>query len=271
MRGSQPYLSIVIPAYNEAQCLPSNLPDVFAFLRRQPYSAEIIVVDDGSEDRTASIVESLQPRHANLHLIRNPHSGKAYAVRTGINAAKGKYIFQCDADLSMPIVELPKLLEPLENGYDVAIGSRVRRYHFPWYRRMMSSTFHRIVQLLAVRGIHDTQCGFKCYRGKAAHELFERALLYRTHEKTLKGPAVTGFDVELLFLAQKMGYRIREVPVEWYYFEATSVRPIRDSWRNLCDVIRIRLNGWQGKYRYACANSVGESAKGNMRGSAPKE
>ena len=135
----------------------------------------------------------------------------------------------------------------------------------------MSSTFHRIVQLFAVRGIHDTQCGFKCYSGEVAHELFEHTLLYRTPEKALKGPAVTGFDVELLFLAQKMGYRIREVPVEWYYFEATSVRPVQDSLRNLGDVIRIRLNDWQGRYRYTRAGAVGELANRNMRGSAPEK
>jgi dolichyl-phosphate beta-glucosyltransferase len=265
MFTSRPYLSIIIPAYNEAQCLPGNLPEVFAFLRRQSYPAEVIVVDDGSEDRTASIVESLQPDHSNLRLIRNPHSGKAYTVRTGVQAARGEIVFQCDADLSMPIADLPKLLEPVQEGYDVAIASRWRRYHFPWYRWLMSATYHGLVSLLAVRGIKDTQCGFKCYRSEAAQQLFDLSLLYREPGNALKGPAVTGFDVELLYLAQRLGYRIKEVPVEWYYFEATSVRPIRDSWRNLRDLIRIRLNDRQGQYRYASA------AKGSMRGSAPNE
>ena len=260
---NQPYLSVVIPAYNEAQCLPTTLPEIFGFLRRHVISAEVIVVDDGSQDRTAAIVESFQARHRNLKLVRNPHSGKAYTVRTGVEAAKGKIVFQCDADLSMPIVELPKLLEPMEHGYDIAIGSRIRRYHFPWYRWIMSLTFHWIVQLLAVRGIRDTQCGFKCYRGEVAQDLFAKSALYRAPPKRLQVSAVTGFDVEILFLAQKMGYRIKEVPVEWYYFQGSSVKPIQDSWRNLRDVIRVRLNEWQGKYRYASA------AKGNMRGPAP--
>lgn len=265
MPSGQIHLSVVIPVYNEAVCLPGNLPEVFAYLRKQPYSAEVIVVDDGSEDRSVSIVEGLQGRYPNLRLIRNPHRGKAYTVRTGMLAAEGEIVFQCDADLSMPVSELAKLLEPLSQGYDLSIGSRIRRYHFPWYRRIMSVVFHWLVQLIAVRGLEDTQCGFKCYRNAVAQDLFNSALLYRDSKNKIKGPAVTGFDVEILFLAQKLGYRIKEVPVEWYYFEATSVRPIKDSWRNLRDVIRVRLNDWRGKYRYASA------ATGNMRGSAPKE
>ncbi len=264
MPSVQPDLSIVIPAYNEAVTLPGNLAEVFAFLRKQPFRAEVIVVDDGSADRTASIVEGLLERHPRLRLIRNAHCGKGFAVRTGITAATGTFIFQCDADLSMPISELPKLLEPLQRGEcDIAIGSRVRRYRFPWYRRLMSVVFHWIVMALAVRNVSDTQCGFKCYRGEAAHDLFRRALLYRTPDQ-VRGSAVTGFDVEILFLAQKMGYRIREVPVEWYFAETSSVDPLRDSWRNLRDVIRIRLNDWHGRYRHASA------AKGEMRGPTPK-
>ena len=264
MAKGQPYLSIVMPVYNETVCLPSNLPEIFAYLRKQPYSAEIIVVDDGSQDSSVSIVQGFQKRYPNLRLIRNPHRGKAHAVRTGVMAAQGEIIFQCDADLSMPISELFKLLRPLEEGYDIAIGSRRHRYHFPWYRWIMSITFHWLVYGLVVQGIRDTQCGFKCYRRDVAQDIFSRALLYRDADQTINGPAVTGFDVEVLFLAQKLGYRIKEVPVEWYYFEATSVRPIHDSWRNLKDIIRIRLNDWQGQYRYASA------AKGSMGGSSPE-
>lgn len=264
MSSVQPDLSIVIPAYNEAVTLPGNLAEVFAFLRKQSIRAEVIVVDDGSQDGTAGIVEGFRERHPRLRLIRNPHCGKAFAVRTGVEAARGEFIFQCDADLSMPISELPKLLEPLQSGLcDIAIGSRVRRYRFPWYRRIMSTVFHWIVAALAVKGVNDTQCGFKCYRGDTAHDLFRRALLYRTPDP-VRGSAVTGFDVEILFLAQRMGYRIKEVPVEWYFAETSSVDPIKDSLRNLRDVIRIRLNGAHGRYRYSSA------AKGEMRGPAPE-
>ena len=261
--GEQPYLSVVIPTYNESRRLPENLPRVFAYLAAQPYSAEVIIVDDGSEDNTASIVEGFQKEHPGLRLMRNPHRGKAYAVRSGVLAAKGRYIFQCDADLSMPIEELGKLLKALEEGYDLVIGWRARRYRLPWYRQVMSWVYHLVVQALAFRGIRDTQSGFKCYRGPVAHDVFRRTLLY-SGETEIKGPAVTGFDVEILFLAQKSGYRIKEVPVEWYYAERSTVNPIKDSLRNLNDVIRVRLNDLQGRYRHARA------AKGDMGAPAPE-
>jgi len=259
----RPYLSVVIPAYNESRRLPANLPKVFAYLDGQPYAAEVIVVDDGSEDDVASIVERFQKEHPNLRLIRNPHRGKAYTVRTGVLAARGCYIFQCDADLSMPVEELAKLLKALEEGYDVVVGWRARRYHLPWYRQIMSLIYHLVVQAIVVRGVRDTQSGFKCYRRPVAHDIFRRTMLY-SGEAEIKGPAVTGFDVEILFLAQQSGYRIKEVPVEWYYAERSTVNPIKDSLRNLGDVIRVRLNDLQGKYRHARA------AKGDMGASAPE-
>lgn len=256
---------MVIPTYNEARRLPITLPKVFSYLEEQPYSAEVIIVDDGSEDHTTSVVEGFCNDYAYLRLIRNPHYGKAYTVRTGVLAAKGQYIFQCDADLSMPIEELGKLLQALEEGYDLAIGSRVKRYHFPWYRRLMSFIYHLIVEIVAVKGVRDTQCGFKCYRGSVAREIFQQAVLYSAPGAEIKGPAVTGFDVEILFLAQKAGYRIKEIPVEWYYAAASTVNPIKDSLRNLGDVIRVRLNDLQGRYRHIAA------AKGNMGGSPPPD
>lgn len=242
-----PYISVVVPAYNEEQRLPENLPKIMHYLRQQPYSWEIIVVDDGSDDSTARIVEELQKQEPRLTLVRNPHQGKAYTVRTGVLAAQGQYVFHCDVDLSMPITELAKFLPPLESGYDVAIGSRTIRYNFPWYRRIMSTVFSW-VRRLAVGGFRDTQCGFKCYRTAVAKELFRRTRLYSTQGQTLKGPAVTGFDVEVLFLAVKFGYKVAEVPVEWYYDAHSKVNPIKDSLRNLSDVLHVRLNDWRGLY-----------------------
>jgi glycosyltransferase involved in cell wall biosynthesis len=265
---NRPYLSIVIPAYNEARRLPGNLPKVFTYLEAQPYRYELIVVDDGSADETAQAVESLQSAKPYLRLIRNPHRGKAYTVRTGILAAQGQYIFQCDADLSMPIEELGKLLKALEEGADVVVGWRARRYHLPWYRQVMSAAFHLLVQIIAVRGIQDTQSGFKCYRSEVAHDIFSRTVLY-SGEQEIKGPAVTGFDVEILFLAQKSGYRIQEVPVEWYYGERSTVNPIKDSLRNLNDVIHVRLNDWRGRYRRGSERSAASAAKGHMGGTTP--
>ena len=243
-----PYLSIVVPAYNEEKRLPDTLTRIFNYLERQDYSWEVIVVDDGSEDNTSKIVEDFQRDYPALFLVRNPHQGKAYTVRTGILKARGKYVFHCDADLSVPIEELGKFLLPLESGYDIAIGSRVKRYDMPWYRHVMAWGFLVVVRLLALRGLRDTQCGFKGYRNEVAKDLFSRARLYSSVTGTVKGAVVTGFDVEILFLAVKRSYKIKEIPVEWYYSASSKVNPIMDSLRNFLDVLRVRWNDLRGKY-----------------------
>ncbi|MBI5955718.1 MAG: glycosyltransferase family 2 protein [Chloroflexi bacterium] len=244
----RPYLTIVIPVYNESRRLPENLPKVVAYLEGQAYPWEIIIVDDGSEDDTADIAEGFQREEQRISLLKNPHQGKAYAVRTGVLAARGENVFHCDVDLSMPIQELGKLLPPLSGGYDLSIGSRTVRHNFPWHRRLMSWGFRQIVRLFIGAGFKDTQCGFKCYRTEAAKDLFHRTRLYSVAGATVKGPAVTGFDVEVLFLAVKRGYKVKEVPVEWYYSRDSKVNPIKDSLRNLRDVLQVRLNDWRGLY-----------------------
>lgn len=222
------------------------------YLARQDYTSEVIVVDDGSEDGTPSVVESFQKSHPNLRLIRNDHRGKGYAVRTGVLAAQGRYIVFSDADLATPIEELPKLLEPLQSGYDVAIGSReglgARRYGEPWHRHLMGRVFNFLVRLLVVGHYQDTQCGFKGFRREAGHELFRRVRLYGEEAGVIKGGAVTAFDVEVLLLAHKRGYKVKEVPVEWYYGENTKVNPLRDSIRMLKDIFMVRWNEWRGLY-----------------------
>jgi len=225
---------------------------VLDYLARQDYTSEVIVVDDGSEDGTPSVVESFQKSHPNLRLIRNDHRGKGYAVRTGVLAAQGRYIVFSDADLATPIEELPKLLEPLQSGYDVAIGSReglgARRYGEPWHRHLMGRVFNFLVRLLVVGHYQDTQCGFKGFRREAGHELFRRVRLYGEEAGVIKGGAVTAFDVEVLLLAHKRGYKVKEVPVEWYYGENTKVNPLRDSIRMLKDIFMVRWNEWRGLY-----------------------
>ncbi len=222
------------------------------YLGKQDYSWEIIVVDDGSEDRTAAIVEDFQSRAPNLRLIRNNHRGKGYAVRTGVLASRGQYIVFSDADLATPIEELPRLLGPLQEGYDVAIGSReglgARRYGEPWHRHLMGRIFNLLVRLLVVGHYQDTQCGFKGFRREAGHDLFRRVRLYGDDAAEIRGGAVTAFDVEVLLLAHKRGYKVKEVPVEWYYGENTKVNPIRDSLRMLKDIIKVRWNDWRGLY-----------------------
>jgi glycosyltransferase involved in cell wall biosynthesis len=250
--GHEPYLSVVIPAYNEAARLPSTLEKVMTYLSRQPYTYEVVVVDDGSEDHTVSIVEEAATRYPHLTLIRNPHRGKGYAVRSGMLAAHGRFILYSDADLSAPIEEVEKLLPYLQSKYDVAIGSRegvgARRYDEPFYRHLMGRVFNTIVRLVALPRFNDTQCGFKAFRKEAAHTLFRSLHLYGDNAADVKGAMVTGFDVEVLYLALKWGYRVKEVPVSWYYSKGKNVNPLKDSYRMLKDIITVRLNDLRGVY-----------------------
>lgn len=244
----QPYLSIIIPAYNEEKRLPQTLTCIKAYLDQQPYATEVLVVDDGSTDATARLAE----QHAWLRLLRCEHRGKGFTVRSGVLAAQGHYILLCDADLATPIEEWEKLHHHLTNGCDVAIGSRegvgAQRIGEPWYRHMMGRIFNTIVRLVAVGGIQDTQCGFKALSHAAAMDLFNRMQIYGEHARPIQGAAVTAYDVELLFLARRQNYCIAEVPVFWHYGTETKVDPLRDSLRNLRDVLTVRMNAWRGRY-----------------------
>ncbi|MGB3905569.1 MAG: dolichyl-phosphate beta-glucosyltransferase [Anaerolineae bacterium] len=238
----RPLLSIVVPAYNEERRLPETLPRIVAFLQAQDYPGEVIVVDDGSTDGTASVVEDMAAELPFVTLIRNKHRGKGYAVKTGALAAKGDYIFLCDADLSMPIDEVAKFLPPALEEYDVAIGSRevegARRYDEPSYRHLMGRVYNTLVRLLAVRGFQDTQAGFKSFTRDTLRDVFP----YQTMDGF-------GFDVEVLFVAQKRGYRIVEVPINWYYMTHSRINPIGDSVRMFRDILQVRLNDWRGMYK----------------------
>ncbi len=234
-------LSVVIPAYNEESRLPESLPQVIEFVRQQVYKTEVLVVDDGSVDRTADIVRGFQAEAPFLSLIQVEHGGKGHAVRAGMLRAQGEYLFLCDSDLSMPIEEVSKFLPPALPEYDVAIASReaegARRYGEPAYRHFMGRVFNLIVNLMAVRGIQDTQAGFKCFHREAARKIFSL--------QTIKG---WGFDVEVLFIAQRHGLRIVEVPINWYYKNRSQVRPVQDTYNMLQEVIRVRRNARQGRY-----------------------
>jgi dolichyl-phosphate beta-glucosyltransferase len=237
----RPFLSIVVPAYNEERRLPETLPRIVDFLRAQTYPCEVIVVDDGSTDGTADVVEGIAAEAPSVRLIKNEHRGKGYAVKTGVLAAGGDYIFLCDADLSMPIEEVANFLPPALEEYDVAIGSRevegARRYDEPGLRHLMGRVFNTLVRLLAVRGFQDTQAGFKCFARQAAQEMFP----YQTMDGF-------GFDVEILFIAQKRGYRIVEVPINWYYMSNSRVSPVSDSVRMFREILQVRMNDWRGLY-----------------------
>ena len=236
-----PLLSIIIPAHNEEHRLPDSLNKVLAFLQSQPYQAEILIVENGSQDRTAEIARQFIERHPNIFLIQEPEAGKGLAVRRGMFEARGDYRFICDADLSMPIEEVNHFIPPVLCDFDVAIASRevpgAVRYGEPLYRHWVGRVFNLLVRTLTIPGIQDTQCGFKCFRSEVAKDLFS--------VQVINGWT---FDAEVLFIALQRGYRIVEVPISWYYIPGSRVRLFRDSFAMLSDLFRIRLNSRRGLY-----------------------
>jgi glycosyltransferase involved in cell wall biosynthesis len=241
MSTQPPLLSLIIPAYNEGERLPKTLPPVFAFLEAQSYPFEIILVNNNSADDTGAIAREFAATRPYLRVIDEPARGKGAAVRTGMWAATGDYLFMADADFSMPGEEIAKFLPPHLDGYDVAIGSREApgavRYNEPQYRHFMGRVFNFYVKVLAIPGFEDTQCGFKCFRREVAWDILPN--------QTIDGWA---FDVELLFIALRRGYRVVEVPVHWYYGENSRVSPVRDTINMIHEVLRIRYNGFTGRY-----------------------
>ncbi len=236
------FLSVVIPAYNEEGRLPASLEALAAFLPTQPFSSEVVVVDDGSEDDTAGVVERARAGFpVPLRLLRRPHLGKGGAVRAGMLAARGRWRFLCDADLSMPLEDLARFWPLTRAGAVVVIGSReapgARRFDEPPHRHLMGRVFNRLVQLLALPGIQDSQCGFKLFRADAAERLFRC--------QRLNG---FGFDVEVLYLARKFGYPLAEVGIRWYHKRNSRVHPLRDTVRMLRDLFRVRWNDRRGAY-----------------------
>lgn len=230
-------LTIVMPAYNEEARLPATLVAVQAWMDTCDFDVELLVVNDGSRDRTSEVVSSAHAGDPRIRLLEMPQNrGKGAAVRAGVLASSKDWVLISDADLSTPIEEAERLAAAaVARLVAVAIGSRDVEdsdivHHQPWYREAMGRTFNRVVQTLAVPGIRDTQCGFKLLRADAAKAVFERA--------TVDGFA---FDVELLVLARKLGYEIAEVGVRWRNDERSTVDPIRDSARMFVDVVRIRL------------------------------
>jgi glycosyltransferase involved in cell wall biosynthesis len=235
-------LSIVIPAFNEESRLPASLSRISDVLelRGEPY--EVLVVVNGSTDRTAEVVKAAAERDGNIRLIVTPLRGKGRAVKIGVSEARGERIVFADADLSTPIEEVIALTERLDERHQVVIASRegsgARRVGEPYVRHLMGRVFNLLVQVLAVRGIQDTQCGFKAFTRACATDVFRRQQI-----------AGFGFDVEVLYLARKLGYGIREVPVTWEYAASSRVDPLRDTIRMFRDVLAVRLNDLKGLYR----------------------
>ena len=234
-------LSIVIPAHNEENRLPTTLDKIGNFLSQQPYKAEVIVVENGSHDQTYEFCQGYASRVDWLRVFHEEQRGKGLAVKKGMLEARGEYRFICDADLSMPVEEINRFLPPQLSGFDVAIASResegAKRYDEPLYRHLIGRVFNGMVRLLALPGLQDTQCGFKCLRAEVAEEVFQL--------QTFGGMS---FDVEVLYIAKKLGYQIIEVGIPWYFNAESRVRLIDDSLRMALDLIQIRKNDRQGLY-----------------------
>lgn len=239
--SQHPTLSIIIPAFNEAHRLPESLRQIHEWLTRQPFTAEVIVVDDGSVDDTAAVVRAAMASWPALSLLVAPHNGKGAAVRAGALSAQGDLVAFADADLSMPVGELERLRAVALEINGIAIASReapgARRFGEPWYRHTMGRVFNRLVQLMILPGIQDTQCGFKCMPREIALALCA--------QQTISG---WGFDVELLAIARRHGFTIREAPIPWYYMANSRVRLMRDTINMFRDVLTIRANLHRGRY-----------------------
>lgn len=233
-----PFLSVIIPAFNEEQRLPKTLDQVLTFLKSQPYQSEILVVENASQDNTYQVAEQFASQHNTQELpvevIRESVQGKGAAVKRGIFATKGEYRFMCDADLSMPVTEINRFFPPNLEQVDISIASREApgavRYNEPTYRHLVGRVFNTLIRILALPGLNDTQCGFKCFRAPIAEELF--------NEMTITG---WSFDVEILYLAQQCSYRIMEIPIPWYYNPDSHISVFKDSMQMALDIFKIRF------------------------------
>jgi dolichyl-phosphate beta-glucosyltransferase len=240
-----PYLSIVIPAYNEERRLGRTLAATFDYLDAQDYTGEVIVVDDGSTDRTAEVARGFEARAGGrLRVLANPgNRGKGYSVRNGMLHADGEILLFYDADLSTPLGEIPKVIEPIAGDrYDVVIGSRALNpeligEHQSAFRELRGRAGNFIIRTLTGLDLQDTQCGFKAFRRRSAHAVFEL--------QRING---FGFDPEILFIAQKQGWRLLEVPVRWNHVEGSKVTMFSATLEVLTEVFRIRWNDLTGKY-----------------------
>ena len=245
---AHPALSIVIPAYNEHARIEGTLERVMACVQARGWDAEVLVVDDGSTDETVDIVQHWMKTHDRLHLVKNPgNRGKGYSVRNGLLQAAGDIVMFTDADLSSPMEEAERLMAAIDAGADVAIGSRwldkqKQTVHQPLYRRFFGRCFNKVTRLVMGLPFKDTQCGFKAFKREAAQTIFRLQTIERW-----------GFDPEILFIAQKLRYKIVEVPVTWGHDERSRISYLKDGMKMLEEMAEIRANSLRGRYDEAIA------------------
>jgi glycosyltransferase involved in cell wall biosynthesis len=238
-----PKYSIVIPAYNESRRIPETLVSVVEAIRKQGWQAEVVVVDDGSTDTTAEVVRAFAAKNPEVRLQQNPaNRGKGYSVRAGILGARGEVVLFTDADLSAPIEEAARLFAAIEQGADIAIGSRwldrSRQTHRqPLYRQLFGRCFNGVTRLIMGLSFADTQCGFKAFTREAAQVVFQLQTIERW-----------GFDPEILFIATKRGFKIAEVPVSWAHDERSRISYLRDGLQMLKEIAIVRWNAFLGRY-----------------------
>ncbi len=246
----RPFLSVIIPCYNEEKNLKRGvLDEVENYLQKQKYQSEVIISDDESTDGSLEFIRNYLELHPRFKLLQNKHAGKPFAIRAGVQKAQGEIILFTDMDQSAPIRELAKLLPFFEKGFEVVIGSRgEKREGFSLLRLVGSNVFRLVRQKLLLKNIIDTQCGFKAFKNRVAKDLFSRLLIFKEAKKT-QGWKVGAFDVELLFIAQKKGYRIAEVIVDW---EDKDVRKekkyFKESKEMLIEILRVKINDLKRKY-----------------------
>lgn len=233
----------MVPAYNEGARLGASLEKVLGYVHAQGWDAEVIVVNDGSRDNTADIIAAFAEKDRAVRLVQNPgNHGKGYSVRNGMMHAKGELLIFTDADLSSPIEESSKLLKALDEGADIAIGSRWLRTETqiqrqPLHRQLFGRIFNLLMRLTLGLPFKDTQCGFKAFKQSAAQAIFPLQKIERW-----------GFDPEILFLARKLGFKVSEVPVLWGHSGGTRINPLVDGFRMFTEMLRIRWYSLSGRY-----------------------
>lgn len=244
-----PKISVVIPVYNESHRIHRTLEDIWEYFQHR--DAELLFIDDGSSDNTADVVANFANTHPGVTVVAETHRGKAATVLTGMKQAQGEIVGFMDADLATPLETWDRCEEALQNGAGVAIASREGigsdRVDEPWYRHVMGRVFNGLVQLLLLRGIDDTQCGFKVFSREALDDILPRQRLYENADE-VRTPRVTAFDVELLFIARKFGHEIAVIPITWQYGDHSKVNPVIDTIHNVIDVLRVKWNSLRGKY-----------------------
>ena len=243
-------LSVVIPAYNEEGSIKKrSLEEVWSFLEKQKYDWEVIVVDDASTDKTLLLSQEFAKTHKAIKVLPESHRGKGGSVIAGMLKTTGDIVIFCDMDQATPINEFEKFIPKFEEGYDIVIGSRSGRKGAPLIRKLMAYGFSLLRTIILRLPYKDTQCGFKAFKKEASEKIFSKMKIF-SENSTANGAAVSaGFDLEVLYLARKLGFKVAEVPVKWHHKETERINPIKDSFEGLRDLLKVRLNALEGKYK----------------------